>query len=170
MSKVPISVVITLEKLRFAVILYCLARCLWFPQLADAFTKLTAKRGKPADFMLGTGPHPMDISLQCAALGRLLRTWVPSKHSHTENSWQEKGLVMCVAETVIFFRLGEVYCILNYSVDWFLVWTAAFWIILSRAEECIEDRLPYPCMWCQCLYALEILLLLLYLICHMVFH
>lgn len=57
MFKVTVSVMATLEKLRFAVILYCLARSLRFPE------KITAKGDKPADSMLGTGPHPGDISL-----------------------------------------------------------------------------------------------------------
>lgn len=103
--KVTLSVVTTLEKLGFAVVVCCLAICLWFPQLT-------------ACFHIGYQHSTENLQIPLWALDHILRTsacnellmvdsWgleYPLRDLRGQNSWQEEGLVICAAEKVILLR------------------------------------------------------------------
>lgn len=73
----------------------------------------------------------------------------------------DKGLAMCAAKSHILKTERSLLCPKLLSRLPFSVKSCLLNCFISSKRQCLEERLPYPCSYCQCLYVPEILLLLL---------
>lgn len=126
----------TLEKQWFVRFLYCLAVCLWLPPLSVCccFLQPVLKDDSIVWKTCQYLSRQLPITPWTSAYDGILTVvsgWLkyPLWDSCAQNSCWGKGLLMCAAEKLVFLRLEDVY--LNCLVDYLLMWTAAFRIVLS---------------------------------------